>query len=121
MGVAYLDSWSKKANEDQESTRGHQDQQLHQFFLQVPSCMYVVFTSFGMNEICMWILGHDLSLAWRIAWIESGFPSLSISWIAMLIMGLLALFFLVGSHVSLAWVELLVPRSPRWTNALEAL
>jgi len=61
-----------------------------------------------MHGICMWFLGCDLSLAWRISWIDSGLPSLSISWIAMVIVGVLSLFFLVDSHVSLAWVELLV-------------
>jgi len=76
--VAYLDSWSKKTKEEKESARGHQDQQLHHIFLQVPSCMYVSFTSFGMHGICMWILGHDFSFAWRIAWIDIGFPSLAI-------------------------------------------
>ena len=55
------------------------------------------------------IFCHDLSLAWRISWIYSGFISLSICWIAMEIMGLLPYFVLVGSNVSLAWVELLVP------------
>jgi len=47
-------------------------------------------------------------------------PSLSISYIAMVLWGYLFVFR-VGSHVSLAWVELLVPGSPSWTNALEAL
>ena len=48
-------------------------------------------------------------------------PTLDISWITMVIVGLLSLFFLVGSHVSLGWVDLLVSGSPGWTNALEAL
>ena len=110
-GVAYLDFWSKKEKAEQESTRGHQDQQLHHIFLQVPCCMYVSFTSFGMYGTCMWFLGCDLSLTWRIAQINNGLPSLSISQIAMVIVGLLSLFFLVGSHVSLVWVKLLVPRA----------
>jgi len=70
--------------------------------------MYVSFTSFGMHGTCLCFLGCDLSLAWRIAWIDIGLPSLAISWIAMVIMRLLSLFVLVGSHVSLTWVELLV-------------
>jgi len=37
------------------------------------------FTSFGMHGICTKILGHDLSLTWRISWIDSGFHILSIS------------------------------------------
>ena len=53
--------------------RRHQHQQLHQIFLQVPSCMYDFFTSFGIHGTCMWFLGYDLSLAWRIAWIDNGF------------------------------------------------
>lgn len=43
------------------------------FFLQVLGCMYVFLTSFGMHGICMWFIGHDLSLAWRMAWIDSVF------------------------------------------------
>ena len=35
-------------------------------------------------------------------------PSLAISWIAMEMVGLFPCFILVTSHVSLAWVELLV-------------
>ena len=66
MGVTYLGYWSKKAKEELESAR-HRDQQLHQICLQVPSCMYVSFTSFGMHGTCMWFLGCDLSLACRIA------------------------------------------------------
>jgi len=53
--------------------------------------MYDFITSFGMHGICMWIIGYDLSLAWRIAWVDIGLPSLSISWIAKVIMGLLSL------------------------------
>jgi len=59
--------------------------------LQVASFMYDFFTSFGMHGTCMWFLGYDLSLAWRMVGIDSGFPSLDISWIAMVIMGLLSL------------------------------
>ena len=39
----------------------------NEFSLQVLSCMYVFLASFGMHGICMWFIGHDLSLAWRIA------------------------------------------------------
>ena len=63
MGVAYLDSWCKKAKEGQESARRHGDQELHQIFLQVPSCMYDFFTRFSMHDICMWSIDCDLSLA----------------------------------------------------------
>jgi len=35
--------------------------------------MYDFVTSFGMHGICMWFLGYVLSLAWKIAWIDSGF------------------------------------------------
>ena len=55
------------------------------FCLQVPSCMYEFLASFGMQCICMWFFGHDLSLAWRNAWIDGGFLSLVISWIAMVL------------------------------------
>ena len=89
--MAYLDSWRKKAKEEHESARRNQHQQLHHIFLQVSSCMYDLFTSFGMHGTCMWFLGCDLSLAWRISYIDSGLPSLSISWIAMVIVGLLSL------------------------------
>jgi len=41
---------------------------------------------------CMWILGHGLSLAWRIAWIGSGLPRLAISWIGVVIVGLFPMF-----------------------------
>ena len=86
--MAYLDSWSKKAKEERESARRHRHQQLHQIFLQVSSCMYDLFTSFGMHGVCMWILGHGMSLAWSIPWIESGVPSISISYRAMEFVGL---------------------------------
>ena len=107
-GMAYLDSWSKKAKEEQDSARGHCHQQIHQIFLQVSSFMYGFFPSFCMHGICMWFLGCDMSLACRISWIDSGLPSLAISWIAMAIVGLLSLLCFGGSHVSLAWVDLLV-------------
>ena len=71
--MAYLDIWSKKEKEEKESARGHRDQRLHQIFLQVPSCMYVFLTSFGMHGICMWFIGHDMSLTWRMDGIDSGF------------------------------------------------
>lgn len=71
--VAYLDAWRKKEEEELESVRGHQDQQLQRFFLQVLNCMYDFLTIFGMHSICMWFIGHDLSLAWRIVWIDNGF------------------------------------------------
>jgi len=88
VGVAYLDSWRNKAKEEQEITRRHWDQQLHHIYLHVSSRMYVSLTSFDMHGICMWILGHDLSFAWSISWIDSGFPSLSISLISMEFVGL---------------------------------
>ena len=99
--MAYLDSWSKKENEEQESKRRHWHQQLHQILLHVLSCMYDFFTSFGMHGTCMWFLGYDLSLAWMMAGIDSGLPSLSISWIAMVIVGLLSLLFF--------WLVLIFP------------
>jgi len=43
------------------------------FSLQVPNCMYDFLASFGMHGICMWLFGYDLSLAWRIAWIDNDF------------------------------------------------
>ena len=107
-GVAYLDFFSKKVKEEQEITRGHWDQQLQWSFLAGTSCMYVFLTSFGMHGICMWFVGCDLSWAWRMARIDSGLPSLAISQIAMVIVGYFPCFSLVGSHVSLARIELLV-------------
>ena len=68
----------------------------NEIFLKVPSCMYVFLTSFGMHCTCMWFLGCELSLAWKIIWIDSGFPNLAISWIAMVIVGLLS-FLCFGS------------------------
>ena len=62
-------------------------------FLQVLSFMYVLFTIFGTHGLYMWIIGHDLSLAWRIAWIDNGLPSLVISWMSMEIVGLFLSFF----------------------------
>jgi len=94
---------------------------LTQFFLQVPSRMYDFITSFGMHGMCMWIIDHDMSLAWRISYIYNLFHNLTISWIAMEFLGLFPCLILVGSHVSLDWIELLVLGSPSWTNALEAL
>jgi len=43
------------------------------FLLQVSSCMYVFLIIFGMHGICMRFIGHDVSLAWAIVWIDSGF------------------------------------------------
>ena len=85
--------------------------------------MYDFFTSFGMHGICMWFFGCDLSLAWRMDGIDNGFPSLSISWITMVIVGLFSLFVLVDSHDSFAWVELLVldPWLEKHFRALEQL
>ncbi len=71
--LAYLEFWSKKAKEEKESTRGHRDQQRQCVFLAGTECMYVFLTSFGMHGICMWFLGYDMSLAWRISWIDNGF------------------------------------------------
>ena len=50
--------------------------------------MYDFFTNFVMHDICMWILGYDLSLTWKINWIDSGLPKLFISWISMVFVGL---------------------------------
>jgi len=102
-GVAYLDYWRNKEKEDHESAIGHQDPHLHHISLQVLSCMYVSFSSFG-NGICMWIFGCDPSLAWRMAKINSGFPSLSISWIVMVLVGLFphCFFGSVSCFISLA-------------------
>ena len=63
--------------------------------LQVSSLTYEFFTSFGLHDTSMWLLGYDMSLAWRMVRIDIGFPSLSISWIAMGIVGLLSLLCLV--------------------------
>lgn len=43
------------------------------FFLQVPSCMYGFIASFGMHGTCMWFLSYDMSLTWRIPWIDGRF------------------------------------------------
>ena len=61
--------------------------------LHVPSFMYVFLTIFGMYGICMWFVGCDLSLAWRMVGFDSGFPSLSISWIDVEIVGLFSCLF----------------------------
>jgi len=37
------------------------------FCLQISSYMYDFLASFGMHCTCMWFLGYDLSLAWKIA------------------------------------------------------
>ncbi len=34
--------------------------------------MYGFHASFGMHSTCIWFLGHDLSLACRISWIDNG-------------------------------------------------
>ena len=62
------------------------------FCLQIPSCMYVFLTSFGMHGICMWFANCDLSWAWSVVGNDSGFPNLSISSIAMEIVDLFSLF-----------------------------
>jgi len=47
----------------------------------------------------MWFFGHDLSLGWRIAWIDNGFSCPCHFWDSH---GVVVSFlcFMVGSHVS---------------------
>jgi len=33
--------------------------------------MYDLLASFGMHGVYMWLFGYDLSLAWRIVWIDN--------------------------------------------------
>jgi hypothetical protein len=107
-GCGILGFWSKKAKEEQESARGHRDQQLHQIFLQVPSCMYVFLTSFGMHGICMWFSVMICHWHGGLPGLTVDLPSLAISWIAMVIVGLFHFFFWLVLMFPLAWVELLV-------------
>jgi len=46
----------------------------------------------GMHGLCMWFLDCDLSLAWRISWIESGLLGLAIFWLTMAIVDIFSLF-----------------------------
>jgi len=90
------------------------------FCLELLSCMYVFLTSFGMHGTCIWFMGHDLSLTWKIFGLIVHFTSLAISWIAML----LWVYFFVYQLVlmfPLSWVEVIVPGSPGWKNTLESL
>jgi len=68
--VAYLDTWSKKVEEEQENKSSHQNQHLHQIFLQASTFMYVSFTIFGMHCICMWFVGCLLVVTcdWHGGW-----------------------------------------------------
>jgi len=43
------------------------------FSLQVLSFMYDFLVSFGMRGVCMWLFSYDISLAWRIGWIDNNF------------------------------------------------
>jgi len=60
----------RKSRKSQEDIRINN---YNRFFLQVSSGMYVFLIIFGMHDICMWFIDHNLSLAWRISWIDSGF------------------------------------------------
>ena len=69
-------TWSFGPRRQRKSKKSQHDIEINsynEFFLQVPSCMYIFLTSFGMHGTCMWVLGYYLSLAWRIAWIDNGF------------------------------------------------
>lgn len=68
-GLAYLDSWSKKAKKEQGSIRGHWDQRLWRFLL-AGIKSHVFHTSYSMHGIYMRFFGHDMSLAWRISSIK---------------------------------------------------
>jgi len=75
-------TWIFGERRKRKSTKAQEDigiNNYNEIFLQVPSCMYVFLTSFGMHAICMWIISHDLLLAWRVSWIDSGLPSVAIS------------------------------------------
>jgi len=71
--VAYLGFWSKKARKSKKVQEEIEIGSYIGFFLQVPSCMYVFLTCFGMPGICVWFIAHDISFAWRISWIDNKF------------------------------------------------
>ena len=69
-------TWSFGARSQRRSMKSQEDigtNNYNGFWLQVLSYMYVFLTSFAMHGTCMWFLGYDISLAWRISWIDSGF------------------------------------------------
>ena len=49
----------------------------NRFVLHVSSFMYVFLNSFGIDGICMWIVGHDLSLTWRFLRLTMDYIALS--------------------------------------------
>ncbi len=72
--VSFGERRKRKSRKSQEDTG---ISSYNVFFLQVSSCMYDFLYILGMHGICMWLFGYDLSLAWRIAWIDNGFYSIS--------------------------------------------
>ena len=61
--------------------------------------MYGFLAIFDMHDTCMWFLGYDLSLGWRMLGLTMDFPSLSISDIGV-VLWVHFFVFMVGSHVS---------------------
>lgn len=82
VGVAYFDSWIKKTKEEQERARRYRHQQLHQIFLQVPSCTYDFCTILTwmthacgfLFVICHWHIGLPGSIMDCLALPFSGYP-----------------------------------------------
>ena len=113
--------WMKDAKEKKKVQEDSGINNYIGFCFQVWNCMYDFLASFDMHRICMWFIGYDMSLAWRIAWIDSGFSYPSISWITMVLWVLSSSFFMVGAHVPLVVGWVTSSLSLGWKNALEAV
>ena len=71
--VVYLGFGSRRQRKSRKAKEDSGINNYNGFCLQVPSCMYDFLASFGMHGTCMSFLGCDMSLAWRISWIDNGF------------------------------------------------
>lgn len=113
---SFHQNWRNKEKESKKVKGDNGIDYYSGFSLQVPSCMYDFHASFGMHGICMCLFGYDLSLAQRIAQIDSDFRSLVISQIAMVFLDCpLIVFDWCSSSIWLR-VELLVPRAIGWNK-----
>ena len=69
-------TWNFGARRKRKNRKVQEDIKINSynmFDLYVLSCMYVFLTSFCIHGICMWFIGHDLSLTWKMVKVESGF------------------------------------------------
>ena len=106
--VAYL---RFRARKQRKSTKSQEDIQITNykwFCLQVSNCLYDFLAIFGMHGTSVWFLGYELSLEWRIPWIDNGFSQPFHFMDSHGVVGFIFVFWLVLMFLWI-WVELLVP------------